>query len=206
MTVRAPSRVLILDRQPAFAHGVASLLRAEHDFVALPPCLSVAEASKGLGAVPFDVLALGLPLDGDPVALCREARAAHPRLRAALFFEAGDGALVDACSRQLPSTVLLRDASVQAIVGGLRALVNGVGVATSSAQEEAQEGVLSDQERRIIELIGQGLTSAETASVLCLAPNTVRSYCQSILRKLGARNRAHALELARSQGLLDVLA
>lgn len=106
-------------------------------------------------------------------------------------------------STRLPSCVLIRDAPVSEIVGTLRSLAYGLHGSQIATRSSCDPQPLSERERSIISLLAHGLTSTEVASVLELSPNTVRSYCQDILRKLGARNRAHALKLARDQGLFS---
>lgn len=63
-------------------------------------------------------------------------------------------------------------------------------------------GSLTDREREILDLLAIGMTSAEIAKRLYLATNTVRTYCQVLLSKLGARNRMHAVAIARDLGLV----
>lgn len=63
-------------------------------------------------------------------------------------------------------------------------------------------GDLSTRERRILQLLGEGLSTRDVASVEFLAVNTVRSYVQSALWKLGAHSRLQAVALAREAGLI----
>jgi LuxR family transcriptional regulator, regulator of acetate metabolism len=64
-------------------------------------------------------------------------------------------------------------------------------------------GTLSRRERRILELLSQGLSTAEVAKTEYLAINTVRSYIQSALWKLGANSRLQAVAIAREVGLIS---
>jgi len=194
--------VLVVDRQPTFAYGLAALLRGQDGFGRPAVALTVASARLELTRRQFDVLALGLGVAGGAAQLCVEARATSPGVRAAIFLEPGDGGALAACRRELPTCVLVRDAPVSEIVGTLRALAHGLRGSPAAPGSSSDPWPLNDRERGIIGLLARGLTSSEVASVLELAPNTVRSYCQDILRKLGARNRAHAVELARDRGLL----
>jgi len=194
--------VLVIDRQPTFAYGLAALLRSQTGFGRPAVALTAGSARLELARRRFDVLALGLRVPGGAAQLCVEARTTTPGIRAAIFLEPGDGVALAACRRELPTRVLVRDAPVSEIVGTLRALVHGLHGSPAAADGSPDPWPLTERERGIIGLLAHGLTSSEVASVLELAPNTVRSYCQDILRKLGARNRAHALELARDHGLL----
>jgi two-component system response regulator DesR len=62
--------------------------------------------------------------------------------------------------------------------------------------------LLSGREREVLELIASGATNAEIAGKLYLSPHTVKEHTSSVYRKLGARNRAEAVQLAQRVGLL----
>jgi DNA-binding NarL/FixJ family response regulator len=61
---------------------------------------------------------------------------------------------------------------------------------------------LSEREREILRLIGDGLSNREIGHQLALAEGTVKNYVSAILDKLHAANRTHAARLARDQGLI----
>lgn len=58
------------------------------------------------------------------------------------------------------------------------------------------------REREVLELVAQGLDTAEIGERLFLAPDTIKTHVARILRKLGARNRAHAVHIGHRFGLL----
>ena len=64
-----------------------------------------------------------------------------------------------------------------------------------SVQELTERKALSPRELEVIRLIAQGCTDAQTADHLHLSRFTVKTMVQNILRKLGARNRAHAIAI-----------
>jgi DNA-binding NarL/FixJ family response regulator len=66
-----------------------------------------------------------------------------------------------------------------------------------------QRGGLTIQERRVLAHLAGGLSNPEIASALNLTRSTVKTYLQSALRKMGARNRVHALVRAAELGILD---
>jgi len=63
---------------------------------------------------------------------------------------------------------------------------------------------LSSREREVLTLIAAGATFAQIAKELTISPATVRTHAQNALRKLGARNRAHAIAIAMHLGLIDL--
>lgn len=202
MSFRGEGRsALVVDGQPAFAHGLATLVTDLHYRAIV--CDGGLEALAAAEVHGPDLVMLGLRVRSvDPPEMCASLRRCVPGLRAAIFFEAGDGERLDRCRRAIPSVTVLRDASVEEIRAALSRLRGGLLERADMDTPQVVERDLSAQERRIVELVGRGLTSREVAAVLDLAPNTIRSYCQSILTKLGARNRAHAVEIARDRGLI----
>jgi DNA-binding CsgD family transcriptional regulator len=61
------------------------------------------------------------------------------------------------------------------------------------------KAALSDRERQVLGLIGEGHTDGEIARQLCISVNTVQNHVKSILRKLDARNRTHASTIYRRE-------
>lgn len=85
-------RVLVIDRQPAFAWGLSAVFEAQEDAEPVAVCLSARHALDVAREQRPDIVTLSLRLpDTDPVELCRQLRKAHSPLRAALFLESGDG-------------------------------------------------------------------------------------------------------------------
>lgn len=66
----------------------------------------------------------------------------------------------------------------------------------------SNDNPLTDQERAVLQLAGDGLRSREIAERLFLSPGTVRNYLSAVMRKTGARNRLEAVRRARAAGWL----
>lgn len=61
---------------------------------------------------------------------------------------------------------------------------------------------LTDRERQVLRLAGEGLSSSDIAATLQLSEGTVRNYLSEAISKLGAKNRVEAANLARAKGWL----
>jgi DNA-binding NarL/FixJ family response regulator len=74
-------------------------------------------------------------------------------------------------------------------------------VLPGTAPNRASGSRLTRRERAVLARVATGKTNAEIADAMGLAHNTVKAYLQSLMRKLGARNRIEALAYARSHGI-----
>jgi two-component system NarL family response regulator len=72
----------------------------------------------------------------------------------------------------------------------------------AAVPEEALLELLSERERQVLVLLEQGLSDRQIAEQLVIAENTAKNHVSNILSKLGAKNRTHAVKLARERGVL----
>jgi DNA-binding NarL/FixJ family response regulator len=79
----------------------------------------------------------------------------------------------------------------------------GLGMTVFQPQTEDAADSLSPREREVLALISQGATNREIAAALHLSPHTIHEHTSSLYRKLGARNRADAVQRAHRMGLGD---
>jgi DNA-binding NarL/FixJ family response regulator len=107
--------------------------------------------------------------------------------------------------------VLLKDAHELDLVSDLRRIRSGRVVIDDRVQASAADSAgdlpildatLTQREHQVLRLLAEGMSGKEMATALGLAPNTVRSYCQSLLSKLQSTSRIQALANARARGLL----
>ena len=106
---------------------------------------------------------------------------------------------------------LLKGASVSEITSAIRTVAaGGTALATSAAGRLANAiraprgaGPLTTREREVLQLVAQGLPGKQIAVSLGISERTVKFHTASLIRKLGADNRAQAVALAAERGLLD---
>jgi DNA-binding NarL/FixJ family response regulator len=152
------------------------------------------------------VLDVRLP-DGDGVSVCRELRSQLPELACLMLTSfSDDDALLDAVMAGAAGYVL-KDIRGGDLVGAVRTVAAGGSLldSTSTANVLARLrakpaadplAVLTDQERRILDLIGEGLTNRQIGERMFLAEKTVKNYVSSLLSKLGLQRRTQAAVLA----------
>lgn len=204
-----PIRVFLLDDHEVVRRGLADLLALETDMEVVGEAGSKADALLRIPAARPDVAVLDVRLpDGSGVEVCREIRSQLPDVLClmltsyaddeALFDAIMAGAsgyvlkeirgndLVDAIRQVAAGKSLLDPAATQRVLDRLR---NG------SPEDERLAG-LSDQEKRILELIGDGLTNRQIGEQMHLAEKTVKNYVSSLLAKLGMERRTQAAAFA----------
>src|SRR5207248_2574012 len=169
---------------------------------------SVAAALARVPALRPDVAVLDVRLpDGSGVELCRELRAKLPGLRCLMLTSFTDEqAMVDAVRAGADGFVLkdidgLRLVDAIRRVGSGSTLLDGRAVAALMANLRTKTGEpgplagLTEQERRLLDLLGESLTNRQIAERMFLAEKTVKNYVSRLLAKLGLERRSQAAVL-----------
>jgi DNA-binding NarL/FixJ family response regulator len=206
-------RVFLLDDHEVVRRGVHELLELSDDLVVVGEAGTAAEALTRIPVLRPDVAVLDVRLpDGDGVTLCRELRAQLPELRCLMLTSfADDEALLDAIVAGAAGYVL-KQVRGSDLVGAIRTVASGQSLLDAKAAARALErlqvradvddpiSALTQQERRTLELIGEGLTNRQIGERLFLAEKTVKNYVSSLLGKLGMQRRTQAAVLASQLG------
>ncbi len=131
--------------------------------------------------------------------VCKSIRAASPAPR--VRRSSGAGRMSPAAARAAgASGFVSKDLDAGEVVAAVRRVASGM---TSFPPKLAQPApLLSEREREVLELISAGSTNREIAQQLYLSPHTVKEHTSALYRKLGARNRADAVQRAQRIGLL----
>ncbi len=133
-----------------------------------------------------------------------------PGAKVILFTAYPDHAAVDPALAAGAKAVVLKDADRADLVDVIRRVAagetvgpdSGVGEASRRFADKLRRSALTRREYDILRLISMGQTNPEIADALGLTRNTVKTYVQSALNKLGARNRIEALNRLSERGLL----
>jgi DNA-binding NarL/FixJ family response regulator len=195
---RAPIGVFVLDDQEIVRRGIRGLLEAEPDIRVIGEAGTASSALASIPALRPDVAVLDVRLpDGDGVLVCREVRSRVPGV-ACLMFTAfsDDQALLDSVMAGAAG-YLLKQIRGSDLVGAVRTAASGQSLlsprAASKLMARLQDPTrkpdplagLTPHERRVLELIGEGLTE-----------QTVKNYISSLFRKLGLKQRTAAAAYA----------
>jgi DNA-binding NarL/FixJ family response regulator len=209
-----PVRVFLLDDHEVVRRGLRDLL-AEHGVEVVGEASLAAEAIRRIPALRPDVAVLDARLpDGSGIDVCREVRSADPHVACLILTSYDDDQALFAAIMAGAAGYLLKQIRGTDVVDAVRRVAAGQSLldpaVTARVLARLREGGkttdpriarLSEQERKILALISDGMTNREIGGKLYLAEKTVKNYVSSILSKLGMERRTQAAVFAA--GLRD---
>lgn len=201
--------MFLVDDHEVVRRGVAALLDSEDDIEVIGEAGTAESAIARIPALKPDVAVLDVRLpDGNGVDVCREVRSRVPGLACLMLTSfADDDALFDAVMAGA-SGYVLKQIHGSDLVGAVRTVASGQSLldpqTTASMLQRLREqaarkdplAALSEQERHILDLIGEGLTNRQIGERLFLAEKTVKNYVSNLLSKLNMQRRTQAAALA----------
>ncbi|HEY1176712.1 MAG TPA: response regulator transcription factor [Phytomonospora sp.] len=202
-------RVFLLDDHEVVRRGLCELLQREEDIEVVGESGLADEARRRIPALRPDVAILDARLpDGSGIDVCRDVRAADPSVQALILTSYEDDEALFAAIMAGAAGYVLKQVRGTDLVHAVRIVASGRSmldpVVTSRVLERIRKGpeepaelrVLTEQERRIFELIAEGLTNRQIAERMYLAEKTVKNYVSSLLSKLDLERRTQAAVLA----------
>jgi DNA-binding NarL/FixJ family response regulator len=202
-------KVFLLDDHEIVRRGVKDMLEAEPDITVVGEAGTAASALARIPALRPDVAVLDVRLpDGDGVTVCREIRSRMPEVACLMLTSFGDDeALFDAIMAGAAGYVLKQIRGTD-LVGAVRTVASGESMLDPEAaskvmarmREQANKtdplAGLTAQERKILELIGEGMTNRQIGEHMFLAEKTVKNYVSGLFAKLGMERRTQAAAFA----------
>lgn len=201
----APIRVFLLDDHEIVRRGLADLIGIQDDMEVVGEAGTAEEALRRIPAAQPNVAVLDVRLpDGSGVEVCREVRSSQPAVSCLMLTSyADDEALFNAIMAGASGYVLKEIRgndlieAIRQVAGGNSLLDPGM---TSKVLERLRNGSkenselsrLSEQERTILTLIGQGMTNRQIGESMHLAEKTIKNYVSGLLAKLGMERRTQA--------------
>jgi DNA-binding NarL/FixJ family response regulator len=201
-----PVRVLLVDDHEVVRRGLRDLLDTEDDVSVVAEAGGVDEALARARETRPDVAVVDMRLpDGDGLALCRGLGEMDPAPRCLVLTAFDDEQALVGAINAGASGYLLKQVRGQDLVNAVREVAAGhslldpvtTGKVLDRLRRSTEQGPteleeLTEQERRVLELIGEGLANRQIAERLFLAEKTVKNYVTSVLAKLGMERRTQA--------------
>ncbi|HMD10989.1 MAG TPA: response regulator transcription factor [Marmoricola sp.] len=200
-----PIRVYLLDDHEIVRRGIRDLLEAEGDIVVVGESGLAQEAARRIPALRPDVAILdGRLPDGSGIDVCREVRSRSPEIAALILTSFDDDDALFSAIMAGAAGYLLKQVGGNALIDAVRRVAAGQSLldpgVTAKVLERLRSGPREDpalaqlttQERRILDLVGEGMTNRQIAETVHLAEKTVKNYVSSMLTKLGLQSRTQA--------------
>ncbi len=202
-------RVYLLDDHEVVRRGLRDMLEQEGDIEVVGESGSAVDAVREIPALRPDVAVLdGRLPDGSGVDVCRDVRSVDPSIKALILTSYEDDEALFAAIMAGAAGYVLKQIRGTDLVDGIRRVAAGQSLldpaVTARVLERIRSGPkqpdelkdLTEQERRILLLVAEGLTNREIAGRMFLAEKTVKNYVSSVLAKLGLERRTQAAVLA----------
>ncbi|WP_431994594.1 response regulator, partial [Streptomyces griseoflavus] len=218
--------VLIADDQPLQRFGFRMLLESQDDLTVLGEASNGGEAVRMAAELHPDVVLMDIRMPGmDGIEATRRVVASGDRTRVLILTTFDLDEYAHAGLRAGASGFLIKDAQPEELLSGIRSvatgdavvapsltrrlldayahhLPSGSGTAVLAPEVDPRLSSLTEREREILTVIGQGWTNTEIAARLHLAESTVKTHVGRILAKTGSRDRIQAVILAYDAGLV----
>jgi DNA-binding NarL/FixJ family response regulator len=214
MSDDAPIRVFLLDDHEVVRQGLRALLEGAGGIEVVGESGSAVEAAARIPATRPHVAVLDARLpDGSGIEVCRTVRGVNDTIQALILTSYDDDEALFAAIMAGAAGYVLKEIRGSDLVDGIRRVASGQSLIdptlTAKVLERVRKGPsvapelaeLTEQERKLLGLIAEGLTNRQIGEKMFLAEKTVKNYVSSILSKLGLERRTQAAVLASK--LLD---
>jgi DNA-binding NarL/FixJ family response regulator len=208
-------RLVLVDDEPLVRQGLRSIFESEVGLAVVGEAGDGAEAVSVTRRLQPDVVCMDVRMpdvDGIRATELLLGLPQPPKVLVITTFSSDD--YVFGALRAGAAGFLLKRASAEELVAAVRTVAAGDGLLFPEAirelarqhrpREHHPGPALSRREAEVLALMAEGLSNAAVAERLVVGVETVRSHVAAVLRKLGARDRTHAVVLAYSRGLVEV--
>jgi two-component system response regulator DevR len=214
MSEDEPIRVYLLDDHEVVRQGLKALLESAGGIEVVGESGSAVEATSRIPATRPHVAILDARLpDGSGIEVCRSVRSVDDSIQALILTSYDDDEALFAAIMAGAAGYVLKEIRGSDLVDGIRRVAAGQSLIdptlTAKVLERVRKGPsvapelaeLTEQERKLLSLIAEGMTNRQIGEQMFLAEKTVKNYVSSILSKLGLERRTQAAVLASK--LLD---
>ncbi|HLQ50846.1 MAG TPA: response regulator transcription factor [Terriglobales bacterium] len=198
-------RVIIAEDQSMVLGALAALLESEGDIEVVGQARNGLEALKMVRLHKPDLLLTDIEMpEMSGLELAAELKRQESPVRVIILTTFARAGYLRRALDSGASGYLLKDSPASELAGAVRRVRSGMRAIAPELAAEAwgESDPLSDRERQILRLAGEGISSADIAVKFRLSEGTVRNYLSEAMSKLGANNRVEAARIARQKGWL----
>jgi two-component system, NarL family, response regulator DevR len=202
------TRVFLLDDHEIVRRGLRELFEAEDDLEVVGEAGTAEEAIGRIPATQPNVAVLDVRLpDGDGIEVCREIRSRHEEIACLMLTSFADDEAVYAAIMAGAAGYVLKQVRGNDLVDAVRRVGRGESLLDPAVtarvldrlrrrSEDDELAGLTDQEKRLLDLIAQGLTNRQIGEQMFLAEKTIKNYVSNLLSKLGMSRRTEVAAYA----------
>ncbi|HYG59733.1 MAG TPA: response regulator transcription factor [Symbiobacteriaceae bacterium] len=208
--------VLVVDDHEVVRLGLMTLLRRQPTIEVVGEAGSGKEAVKAVEQLRPRVVVMDVRMpDGSGIEACREIVAAWPQTRVLMLTSFADDNAAMASVMAGAAGYMLKQMSGQELLRAIETVAAGGSLLDpmlaskmlsnmrTMAGTRRQQDDLTEQERNVLQLVGEGKTNREIAQTLFLTEKTVRNYVSNVLQKLGFESRSQAAAYAARRQALE---
>lgn len=207
-------RVFLMDDHELVRRGLTDLIQTDPEMEVVGEAGTCAEGLQGIVTKRPDVAVLDVRLpDGSGIEVCRDLRTLAPEVNVLMLTSyADDEALLSAVLAGAHGYVL-KDIQSAELIKMIRDVSSGKSLLDQNAVDQIRKRLaqgssvyamledLTDQERRVLEFIGEGMSNRQIAEAMFLAEKTIKNYVSSVLAKLGMERRSQAAAFIARLGI-----
>jgi two-component system response regulator DevR len=202
------TRVFLLDDHEIVRRGLRELLESEDDLTVVGEAGTAADAYERIAETHPDMAVLDVRLpDGNGVEVCREIRSQHPEVQCVMLTSFADDEALFSAIMAGAAGYLLKQINGPDLVDAIRKVGRGESLLDPAVTAKVMDrlrtkppddelSALTDQERKILDLVAEGLTNRQIGERIYLAEKTVKNYVSNMLTKLGMSRRTEAAAYA----------
>jgi DNA-binding NarL/FixJ family response regulator len=182
-----PLRIFVVDDHPTLRIGLKALLGTQHDLVVVGEADAIGPAISGMDASRPDVAVIDITLgDENGLDLVRTASQRFPAMGIVVLSVHPEESLGESARNAGARGYLNKDVTPRRLLGALRAVGRGAGWPDGKAGGRTRAvSAMTERERQVFILLGEGKRVKEIAVKLGLSPKTVETHCLKLRKKLG---------------------
>ena len=197
--------MFLVDDHEVVRRGLRELLENEPDLVVVGESASAEDATRRIPSLKPHVAIVDNRLpDGSGIDVCRDVRSVDPDIAVLILTSFDDDEALSASILAGAAGYVLKQVRGSDLVTGVRKVAAGQSLQDPAmmarvldrlrrgSEPAGARGALTPQERRILDLIGEGLTNRQIATHMGLTEKTVKNYVSAVLAKLGMQTRTQA--------------